>query len=482
MRATDTVVIGGGQAGLAMSRCLGELGIEHVVLERGRIAERWRSERWDSLRLLTPRWQSRLPSYGYTGPSPDGYMTKDELVSYLVRYARAFAAPVETETTVMRVEPDSRGYRVTTNRGTWLAQRVVVATGSCDTPLVPEAASALARGVRQLTASSYANPSSVPPGGVLVVGASASGVQIAEELARAGRDVVVAVGSHTSLPRSYRGRDVMWWMDRIGVLDEGADATRDLEAARRAPSLQLIGEPRSIDLEGLRALGVRLAGRLTAADGSDVAFASDLGTSVAASERRRARMLARIDAFVAASDLERVFPHEERRPPMIVPKTPAALDLRREKIATVLWATGYVRRYPWLHVPVFDARGEIRHRDGITSLPGLYVLGLRLQRTRKSSFLDGVGADARGLRIVEDRAELAQAPPQRAAWVVRDVPEERAEVLAPVLALGEHEIGEQRARLSRLGEREDTATAKHLELPEETELDRRVDLSHGPRR
>lgn len=354
MRRTDTIVIGGGQAGLAMSRCLSDRRIEHVVLERGRVAERWRSERWDSLRLLTPRWHARLPSFAYEGPDPDGFMTMPEVIGYLERYARASFVPVETETSVIDVSPIARGYRVVTDRGTWEAKRVVV-------------------------------------------GASASGVQIGDELARAGRRVALSVGRHTRLPRSYRGRDVIWWMDRLGVLDETTRSVRDLEAARRQPSLQLVGAPRSLDLGTLARAGVRILGRASAASGTSIAFGDDLRESIAASERRRARLLARIDAFVAASDLDRAFPRDE--PDRLGAVRPASrvLDLARERIAVVVWATGFRRTYPWLRVPVLDPRGEILHADGVTPAPDLYVLGLRLLRTRKSTFLDGVGDDARAL-------------------------------------------------------------------------------------
>ncbi len=409
MRRTDTVVIGGGQAGLAMSRCLSDRRIEHVVLERGRVAERWRSERWDSLRLLTPNWHSRLPSYAYAGPDPDGFMTMPEVAAYLEAYARASAAPVETETSVTSLVSSGCGYRIETTRGTWEAANVVVATGHCDVPLVPAVASALDPAVAQITPTAYRNPRMVEEGGVLVVGASASGVQIADELARAGRTVTIAAGTHTRLPRRYRGRDVIWWMDRLGVLDETARDVRDLEAARRQPSLQLVGGRRSLDLGTLQASGVRVAGRVAAARGTTVAFGDDLADSIASSERRRARLLARIDAFVAASRLEHVFPREEDLPPPIVAPRLASLDLRRERIRTVVWATGFRREYPWLHAPVLDARGEIIHDEGVTPSAGFYVLGLRFLRTRKSTFLDGVGDDARVLADHIDRRRKLRA-------------------------------------------------------------------------
>ena len=398
MRHTDVVVVGGGQAGLAMSRCLADRGIEHVVLERGRVGERWRSERWDSLRLLTPRWQARLPGWRYRGPEPHGFMTRGEVIDYLAGYARSFAAPVESGVAVTAVERDAAGFRVTTSRGSWSTGAVVVATGHCQVAFVPPIASGLPRDVAQVVPTRYRSPDQLPDGGVLVVGASSTGVQLAAEIQRSGRQVTLAAGKHVRLPRRYRGRDVMWWLDAAGVLDEHADAVADLEAARRQPSLQLVGsdDHRTIDLGTLRALGVRIAGRAVGAEGGRVLLADDLAQSVAAAEGRLARLLGRIDAHVerrAAGDA----PPAEPIAPIEVPAAPTALDLRAEGIRTVVWATGYRRSYPWLRVPVLDARGEIRHAGGVTSEPGLYVLGLQFLRRRNSSFLDGVGADAEAL-------------------------------------------------------------------------------------
>jgi putative flavoprotein involved in K+ transport len=398
MQRTDVVVVGGGQAGLAMSRCLVDRGIEHVVLERGRVAERWRSERWDSLRLLTPRWQARLPGWAYRGPDQDGFMDRGEVVGYLDGYARSFGAPVRGGVAVSAVERDGDGYRVRTDAGTWRAAAVVVATGHCDVPLVPAMAAGLPRDVVQVVPSRYRSPRQLPDGGVLVVGASATGIQLAAEIQRSGRPVTLAVGRHTRLPRRYRGRDIHWWLDRTGMLDEAAAAIADLEAARRQPSLQLVGsdDHRTIDLGVLRDAGVRLAGRALAVDGARVRLARDLARSAADAEARLARLLGRIDAWSERHGPPDAPPAEPVRA-LRLPAAPAAIDLRAERIRTVLWATGYRRSYPWLRVPVLDARGEIRHEGGVTPAPGLYVLGLHLLRRRRSSLLDGVGADARDL-------------------------------------------------------------------------------------
>jgi putative flavoprotein involved in K+ transport len=397
MKRTEAVVIGGGQAGLAMSRCLSDRGLDHVVLERGRIGERWRSERWDSLRLLTPSWQSRLPGFRYDGPDPDGYMTMPEVVDLLERYARSFAAPVEEGTNVLAVEPAPGGYRVRTDQGVWEAPSVVIATGHCDAPLVPGIAARLPADLVQTVPTGYRNPGHLPAGGVLVVGASATGVQLADEIHASGRPVTLAVGRHTRLPRRYRGRDILWWLDAMGVLDEAAEEVFDLAISREQPSLQLVGRPdrATVDLPLLQERGVRLVGRAVGAAGRVVSFADDLVAHTAAADARLARLFRRIDDFAARAGLAGEVQEPEPFRPFLWPApAPTRIDLRAEGIRTVVWATGFRRRYPWLKVPVLDERGEVRHQGGITPSPGLYVIGLYFLRRRNSSFIDGVGRDA----------------------------------------------------------------------------------------
>jgi putative flavoprotein involved in K+ transport len=387
VKRTDAIIIGGGQAGLAMSRCLTDRGIDHVVLERGQIAERWRSERWDSLRLLTPNWQSRLPGFRYRGPDPDGFMTMPEVVAHFAEYASSFSAPVESQTTVLEVEKADSGYQVTTDRGVWVAKNVVVATGHCDVPFVPGMGLDLSHRVLQVVPTRYRNPNQLPEGGVLVVGASASGLQIADELRRCGRDVVLSVGQHTRLPRRYRGMDIMWWLDALGISDAGVHEVHDIQASRRQPSLQLVGGKETLDLSVLQKRGVELVGRTVDIDGSKVRFADDLVQTTAAANVKLNRLLGRIDAFLQSNDGERPTPIETKGGAL-------QMDLKARGIHTVLWATGFRRSYRWLRVPVLDARGEIRHEGGITSARGLYVLGLNFLRRRNSSFIDGVGTDA----------------------------------------------------------------------------------------
>lgn len=397
MERTDVVVIGAGQAGLAASRCLSIRGIDHVVLERGRRAERWRSERWSSLRLLTPNWQSRLPGARYDGPDPDGYMRAADVVTLLERYAAAFDAPVREGARVVRARRLERGYVVATETGTFEARAVVVATGHCDLPYVPPCADDLATDVFQVTPTAYRDPDSLPPGGVLVVGASASGAQLSDELCRSGRHVVLSVGRHARLPRAYGGRDVYAWLDAIGALRERLDESRGAARARRAPSPQLVGSSpeRAVDLPALRSRGVRITGRLVGIDGHVASFADDLETTTRAADAKQSELLARIDAHIARRG-GCVIP-ATRPAPFVAAGGPTSIDLREEGIRSVVWATGFRRNYPWLDAEVLDAHGEIRQRRGVAAAPGLYTLGLAFQRHRGSSLLDGVGEDARAI-------------------------------------------------------------------------------------
>jgi len=401
MSEVDVIVIGAGQAGLALSRCLVERRVDHVVLERGLIAERWHNERWDSLRLLTPNWQTRLPHFSYDGPDPDGFMDSAEVAAFLVRYAASFDAPIEEHTAVERVSARRRGFEVATNRGTWTAPIVAIATGYCDTPSVPSWANRIAPSICQLTPSDYRRPSGVPPGGVLVVGASATGIQLAQELREDGRRVIVAVGRHTRVPRTYRGRDIMWWLDRIGILDDTAESVFDRQKSQRQPSFQLVGRPdhASITLAELEDRGVTLAGRLVAIEGSIAHFDDTLIATTVASDAKLASILQRIDAYAAAQGLDGVGRTLDGYVPLwprVVATPPEPqLDLAALGINTVLWATGYARSYPWLDVPgVLDRRGEVRHDRGVTPAPGLYIIGLPFLQRRNSAFIDGVGADA----------------------------------------------------------------------------------------
>ncbi len=401
-RTTDTLIIGAGQAGLAMSRVLTERGVDHVVLERGRIGERWRSERWDSLRLLTPSWMAGLPEWRYRGDEPDGFMTMPEVIAHLEGYAESFGAPIEERATVHWIERSNDGWVVRADRGVWRARAVVIATGHCDRPYVPSFASQLPRDVVQLTPSSYRRPSQLPRGGALVVGASASGVQLADELHRSGRAVTLSVGRHTRLPRRYRGRDIFHWLERAGILDERIEDVRDPVASRDQPSLQLAGraDGTNLDLASLSAIGVTLAGRTSAIGTGRITFADDLPTTLREAERKRRRILRRIDRFIAERDEAAGEP--DAPPAFLAPSrvAPTVLSLREAGIRSVLWATGFRRTYPWVDPSLLDDEGQLPmplRGGGRTDHPGLYVLGLPFLRRRRSTFIGGVGADAREL-------------------------------------------------------------------------------------
>jgi putative flavoprotein involved in K+ transport len=397
MKHIDTLIIGGGQAGLAMSRCLSDRSVDHVVLERGRVAERWRSERWDSLRLLTPNWQTRLPGFRYVGPDPDGYMSMPQLVGFFERYATSFAAPIELGTTVGGVEQVGARFRVQTNRDVWLANNVVIATGYSDVPYVPPLARRLSPRVAQIVPTQYRNPRQLSAQGVLVVGASATGVQLADEIRATGRPVTLAVGRHMRLPRTYRGRDIMWWLDAMGVLRESVADVVNIRASRSQPSLQLVGcsEVQSLDVAALERRGVQILGRLVGVEHERVSFDDDLIATTAASDIKLADLFLRIDAFIAKTAVNTAPPAPfEPTWPSARALTKTSVDLRAAGIDTVVWATGFSRRYPWLRVPVLDDHGEIRQREGITPVPGLFVLGMHFQRRRNSAFIDGVGDDA----------------------------------------------------------------------------------------
>ncbi|MBL7499097.1 NAD(P)-binding domain-containing protein [Frankia sp. CNm7] len=400
MERTTVVVIGAGHAGLAASHFLRERSIDHVVLERGEVANSWRRERWDSLRLLTPNWQSRLPGQRYEGQDPDGYMTMGEVTAFIERFAKVSGAPVRTGTNVLSVRRADTGnhaeYRVTTDHGEIRCRAVVIASGACNRPTVPPFAQAVPAAVEQLTPFDYRGPAQLPDGGVLVVGASATGVQLAAELARSGRPVTLSVGEHVRLPRLYRGRDVLWWMDASGVWDQRYDEVDDLERARRLPSPQLVGTPErhTLDLGTLAALGVELVGRLAAVRDGEALFSGGLRNLFALADLKLERLLDTFDEWARARGAEVGPP--ERFAPTPEPSSPRLrLDLRGGEIRAIVWATGFRPDYGWLDVPVVDAKGRLRHEGGVVDGPGLYALGLPVLLRRRSTFIHGIEDDAR---------------------------------------------------------------------------------------
>ena len=400
MPTITTVVIGAGHAGLAMSKCLTDHSIDHVLIERGEVANSWRTERWDSLRLLTPNWQSRLPGYGYEGNDPDGYRTMPETIAFIDCYAKAIAAPVHSHTLVTSVAKTDAGYLVSTDQGGWQCRTVVMASGACNIPRIPKIAEALPASIAIMTPMDYRNPDQLAPGGVLMVGASATGTQLAEEIHGSGRPVTLAVGEHIRAPRIYRGRNIEWWMDAAGVQDERYDEIDDIVRARKVPSLQLTGsaDRKTLDINRLTGKGVKLIGRLSGIQDGKGQFSGSLRNLCAMSDLKMNRLLGTFDEWATASGLDGEVEAPHRLPPTEVEESPPlGLDFSKGAISTIIWATGYRPDYSWLDVAVFDRKGQVRHDGGIVDSPGLYLMGLQFLRRRKSTLIDGAGDDARDL-------------------------------------------------------------------------------------
>ncbi len=396
MESIDTVVIGGGQAGLAMSHHLTKRGLAHVVLERRRIAERWRSERWDSLRFQFPNWAMRLPDFPYVGDEPDAYAPRDEVVRFIEDYAAFIRAPVRTGVAVRSLRQGVDGLVLDTGAMMIAARNVVIATGPYQTPAIPAVAGKLT-GVFQVSAAEYKNPDQLPPGGVLVVGSGASGVQIAEELQQAGRRVFLSVGPHRRVPRRYRGKDYIWWISALGLDEKVAD-----ESSKRQPALVLSGANggHTIDLRAFAAAGMTLVGRLLDADDGVVRFAPDLAANLAAGDEAYAAFLRTADDHVARQGL--ALPEDPEAQPVGSgpdPEPIEAVDLLDVGISAVVWATGYRYDFGWLDLDVFTPDGRPVHRRGVTEIPGVYFLGLHSLHKTKSSFLSGVGDDAAYLAV-----------------------------------------------------------------------------------
>ena len=368
------------------------------MLERGEVANSWRRERWDSLRLLTPNGQSRLPGLRYEGPEPDGYMTVGEVTEFIERFAKVCGAPVRTGVNVTSVRQAGDEYRVTTSRGEIHARTVVIASGACNQPAVPPLRDAVPASVEQLTPFGYRDPARLPDGGVLVVGASATGVQLAAELRRSGRPVTLSVGEHVRLPRVYRGRDVLWWMDESGVWDQRYDEVEDLTRARRLPSPQLVGTPEraTLDLNALTSMGVELVGRWAAVRDGRALFSGGLRNLFSLADLKMERLLDTFDEWASTEGHDAQAGPPERFAPTRVPGSARLqLDLRSGEIRAIVWATGFRPGYEWLDVPVVDAKGQLRHEGGVVDAPGLYALGLPVLRRRRSTFMCGIEDDAR---------------------------------------------------------------------------------------
>jgi len=393
---TTTIIIGAGHAGLAMSRRLTERSVDHVVLERGRVANSWRTERWDSLRLLTPNWQSRLPGLAYDADDADGFMTMPEVVEFIRRYAKTIDAPIEEQTTVTRLSATESGYEVVTDRHRWSCDSVVIASGPANIANIPDLAEGVPATVETHSSMTYRNAGELREGGVLIVGGSATGVQLAAEIRASGRPVTLSLGEHVRMPRSYRGRDIFWWMDKAGVLDQRYDEIDDLVRGRNIPSPQLIGTPErvSVDLNTLRDAGVSLVGRLGAISDGTAFFSGGLRNLCQLADLKLNRLLDTFDEWASATGQQDIDAPRRFEPTVrdVLPTT--SIDIRDAGIQTILWATGYRPDYSWLNVDVLDRKGRIRHDGGVAQdSPGMYLLGANLLRRRRSSFINGAAHD-----------------------------------------------------------------------------------------
>ncbi|MGY3695954.1 putative flavoprotein involved in K+ transport [Bradyrhizobium sp. USDA 3240] len=389
----DTLVIGGGQAGLTMSHRLKQRGIAHLVLERRRIAERWRSERWDGLMFQFPNWSVRLPEFAFPHSDPDGFSDTASIITFIEAYADFVAPPIRCGVEVTKLRRDAGGFLAEIAGGTIAARNVVIATGPYQRPLQPDVLREQP-GLFQVHASDYKNPAQLPDGAVLVIGAGASGAQITDELVRAGRHVLLSVGRHNRLPRRYRGRDLIWWLAAMGV-DETPVEQRG--PSRLLPVISGAHGGHTIDFRRFAADGVTLLGRVTAARDGVLEIAPDLDTNIANGDAYYATFLGIVDDFVAARGLDHP---DDPLARIRLPDPPCltapldTIDLRTERISSVIWATGYGLDLNWIDIPVLDGNGAPRHRHGVSDVPGLYFLGLQWLSKMKSSFLSGVGDDA----------------------------------------------------------------------------------------
>jgi putative flavoprotein involved in K+ transport len=403
-RSVDVAIIGAGQAGLATSWYLSQAKVDHVVLEAGRVAETWRTRRWDSFRLVTPNRFVQLPGARYDAPDPDGFMALAELIDYIQSWANSFDAPLEENTTVTGLEANGAGFLLRLPSSTITARTVVVATGAYQRPHRPAGAESMPDGVVQLFAEEYSNPEALPPGAVLIVGSGQTGCQLAEEIHESGRKVFLACGRCVWIPRRLQGHDTVWWMVESGYMDRTPDKLP-------SPQARFLGNPqatghhggRDLNFRVLHDLGVELLGRYVGAEGSKLQFADDLASSVDFGDARLADVLKFVEAHCVANGTT---PPTFEIPPPLRVKTRTELDVAQDGIGTVVWTSGYRPDYGWVKLPVFDSMGFPIQTDGRTTVAGLYFMGVHWMRKGKSSILYGVGEDAEVVarHIVEARS------------------------------------------------------------------------------
>ena len=400
------VVVGGGQAGLSMSWCLSERGIDHVVLEKHSVGHEWRERRWDSFCLVTPNWQCTLPGFPYSGPDPDGFMVRDEIVAYLEAYRASFGPPLLEGCAVQEVRRGgAAAFEVESDAGTFTADEVVVATGGYHTAKVPRLAERFPDDVLQLHSSAYKRADALPDGAVLVVGTGQSGCQIAEDLHLEGREVHLALGSAPRTARFYRGKDVTWWLDRMGHYDMpvGEHPSGDAVRLKANHYVKGRGGGRDIDLRVFAQEGMRLHGRLQGVDGTALAFGDDLRKNLDGADASNEAIKQQIDQWIEAQGFDAPAEAAYVAPWEPAEEQPRELDLRAAGITTVIWSMGYAADFSWVAVPVFDGRGYPTHVRGETSETGLSFLGLPWMHTWGSGRFSGVARDAGHLadRIAE---------------------------------------------------------------------------------
>ncbi|MFE4105081.1 MSMEG_0569 family flavin-dependent oxidoreductase [Almyronema epifaneia] len=392
------LIVGGGQAGLSISYCLQARGIDHLVLEKHKIAHSWRSQRWDSFCLVTPNWQCRLPGYPYRGDNPDGFMQRDQIVQYIEDYVAAFNPPLKEGVEVLRVRQNRGRFEVSTSIGEFTADQVVIAVGGYHTPKIPRMAERLSPDVVQIHSSAYKNPQSLPDKAVLVVGTGQSGCQIAEDLHLAGKQVHLCVGSAPRSPRRYRGKDVVDWLAEMGYYDIPIDRHPQKEQARHKTNHYVTGRDggREIDLRQFALEGMQLYGRLQHIQGYQLQFQANLKQNLDQADAVAASIKQTIDKFIAQNQIDA--PTEPPYQPVWQPKeTVATLDYAAANIGTVIWSIGYGTDFSWIEVPVFDGKGYPSHNRGVTPVRGLYFLGLPWLYTWGSGRFSGIARDAQYL-------------------------------------------------------------------------------------
>jgi putative flavoprotein involved in K+ transport len=392
----SVIVVGGGQAGLSISYCLKNRGIDHLIFEKNYIGYAWQEKRWDSFCLVTPNWQCTLPGYGYSGDDPDGFMEREAIVAYIKDYARSFAPPIKEGVGVIALKHGDRGlFELTTSIGNYTADRVVVATGSYHQPQIPRMAERLSENILQIHSADYKNPAALPPGEILIVGSGQSGCQIAEDLHLAGRKVHLCVGSAPRSPRKYRGKDVVDWLDKLGYYDLTIDNHPDKENVRNKTNHYLTGRGggREIDLRTFATEGMQLYGSLQDIRGNNLEFKPNLKHNLDRADDVAESIKKTIDEYIHRHNLDA--PRESSYRPVWQPETEVLeLDYKQANITSVIWCIGYQSNFSWIHLPVFDGLGYPSHERGVTSVNGLYFLGLPWLYTWGSGRFSGIARDA----------------------------------------------------------------------------------------